>query len=105
MAQEVVVVLVTCPPAEAEGLAESLVEARVAACVNVVPGLRSIYRWKGAVQKDDEALLVIKTTRERFDELKQTVLSRHPYELPEVIALPVERGHTPYLDWVAESAR
>jgi len=105
MAHEVLVVLVTCPPGDAEGIAQSLVENRVAACVNVVPGLRSVYRWKGAVQKDDEALLVIKTARDRFDALKQAVLARHPYELPEVIALPVERGHAPYLDWVADSTR
>ena len=105
MANEVLVVLVTCPPDKAEAIAAALVEARVAACVNVVPGLRSVYRWKGAVQHDDEALLLVKTTRDRFEALKRAVLKHHPYELPEVIALPVERGHAPYLEWVVESTR
>lgn len=105
MAQDVLVVLVTCPPDKAESIAEGLIEDRLAACVNVVPGLRSVYRWKGAVQKDQEALLLVKTTPDRFDALKRAVLARHPYELPEVIALPVERGHAPYIDWVVESTR
>ena len=103
--QNVLVVLVTCPPAQAEALAQGLVEDRVAACVNVVPALRSVYRWKDGVQKDDEALLLVKTTRDRFDALKQAVLARHPGLLPEVIAIPVDRGHTPYIDWVMESTR
>jgi periplasmic divalent cation tolerance protein len=105
MAQEVLVVLVTCPPDKAEAIAQGLVEDRVAACVNVVPALRSVYRWKDGVQKDEEALLLVKTTRDRFDALKQAVLARHPYELPEVIAIPVDRGHAPYIDWVVESTR
>lgn len=97
--------LVTCPPDKAEAIAQGLVEDRVAACVNVVPALRSVYRWKDGVQKDEEALLLVKTTRDRFDALKQAVLARHPYELPEVIAIPVDRGHAPYIDWVVESTR
>lgn len=105
MAKEVLVVLVTCPPDKAHGIAEALVGARVAACVNVVPALQSVYRWQGAVQRDDEALLIAKTTRDRFDALKQAVLAHHPYELPEVIALAVDRGHAPYLDWVVESTQ
>lgn len=98
-------VLVTCPTGKAEAIAEGLVEDRVAACVNVVPALRSVYRWKDRVQKDEEALLIVKSTRDRFDALKKAVLARHPYELPEVIAIPVDRGHVPYIDWVVESTR
>ncbi len=105
MAQEVLVVLVTCPPDKADAIAQGLVEDRVAACVNVVPTLRSVYRWKNGVQKNEETLLIVKTTRDRFDALKRAVLARHPYELPEVIALPVDRGHAPYIDWVVESTR
>lgn len=105
MAQDVLVVLVTCPPDRAQGIADALVEERVAACVNVVTHLQSVYRWKGAVHRDSEALLIVKTTRDRFDALKQSVLKHHPYELPEVIAFAVDRGHAPYLEWVVESTR
>jgi len=94
---------VTCPPDRAEALASALVEGRHAACVNILPKIRSVYRWKGEVQRDDEALLVIKTRAAAFDALKAAVLKLHPYELPEVIAVSVERGHQPYLDWVLEN--
>ena len=104
MAKEVLVVLVACPPDRAQAIADALVEERVAACVNVVPGLQSVYRWKGEVHHDTEAMLLVKTTRDRFEALKQAVLKHHPYELPEVIAVPVDRGHTPYLEWVIESS-
>jgi periplasmic divalent cation tolerance protein len=100
MSSDVVVVLVTCPPDRAEALAAALVEGRHAACVNIVAKIRSVYRWKDEVQRDDEALLIIKTRASAFDALKQAVLQLHPYELPEVIAVSVERGHQPYLDWV-----
>lgn len=93
--------LVTCPPEKAEELARTLVELRVAACVNLLPQLRSVYRWQGAVCADDEVLLLIKTTAERFEALRDAVLSNHPYELPEVLAVDVAAGHPPYLDWIA----
>lgn len=105
MAHEVLVVLVTCPPGKAQAIARALVEERVAACVNVVPAVQSVYRWQGEVQEGGEALLIIKTAPDRFEALKQAVLRHHPHELPEVIALQVDRGHTPYLDWVVESTR
>jgi periplasmic divalent cation tolerance protein len=98
---DVLVVLVTAPsPEVAAELARALVEARLAACGNVVPGLRSIYRWEGKVQDDAEALLVLKTTRDRLEALRDEVLRRHPYQVPEVLALPVEAGSAAYLDWV-----
>ena len=99
---EALVVLVTTPSAEvAAALARALVEARLAACGNVVPGLRSVYRWEGKVCDDPEALLVLKTTRARFEALRDEVLRRHPYEVPEVVALPVVAGSAPYLAWLA----
>jgi len=104
MATDALVVLVTCPPDKAQAIANALVEERVAACVNVVPSLLSVYRWKGAVHNDAEALLIVKSTKDRFEALKQAVLKHHPYELPEVLAIPVDRGHTPYLEWVIESS-
>jgi periplasmic divalent cation tolerance protein len=100
------VVLVTCPTAErAAEIARVLVEERLAACGNVVPGLRSIYRWEGKVQDDAEALLVLKTTRERFEALRDRVLALHPYQVPEVVALPIEAGSAPYLAWIAAETR
>jgi periplasmic divalent cation tolerance protein len=97
------VVLSTCPNAEVAGeLARALLEAGHAACVNVVPGVRSMYVWKGAVQADDEVLLVIKTTAARFPALRDTLVAQHPYELPEVVAVGIEDGHHPYLDWLAD---
>lgn len=103
MSTDALVALVTCPPDRAQALADMLVEGRHAACVNIVPAIRSVYRWKGEVQRDDETLLVIKTRASHFDALKQAVLKHHPYELPEVIAVSVERGHQPYLDWISSN--
>lgn len=103
---DALVVLVTTPdPAKAAEIARALVEERLAACGNVLPGLRSIYRWEGEIQDDGEALLVLKTTRARFEALRERVLALHPYAVPEVIALPVEAGSAPYLDWIAEQVR
>ncbi|MES0873550.1 divalent-cation tolerance protein CutA [Sinimarinibacterium thermocellulolyticum] len=96
----VALALVTCPPDRADALATALVEAGVAACVNIVPQIRSVYRWDGKLCRDDEALLLIKHRADRFDALREAVLARHPYELPEIIAVDLDRGHAPYLDWV-----
>jgi periplasmic divalent cation tolerance protein len=99
---EALLVLCTAPTAEvAAGLARALVEARLAACGNVVPGLRSIYRWQGKVEDESEALLLLKTTRDQFPALRDELLRRHPYQVPEVLALPVEAGSARYLDWLA----
>ncbi len=99
---DALVVLVTTPTAElAAGLARTLVEERLAACGNVLPGVRSVYRWEGEVHDDAEALLVLKTSRARFEALRERVLSLHPYQVPEVLALPVEAGSAPYLAWIA----
>jgi len=99
-----VIVLVTVPNAEtADKLGEALVGERLAACVNVVGGVRSIYRWKGAVEKDTELLCICKTTRAGLERLRARVVELHPYEVPEVIALPIEAGHAPYLDWIKAS--
>ena len=93
--------LCTCPDAaSAQQLAETLVGERLAACVNRLPGVLSTYRWQGEVNTDAEELLLIKTTAECFEALKVRLLELHPYELPELIALPVECGHATYLDWV-----
>jgi periplasmic divalent cation tolerance protein len=90
---------------DAERIARALVEERVAACVNIVPGITSIYRWKGAVEQEPELLLVIKTMAAQLDALKARLLELHPYELPEVVVLPIGGGHQAYLDWIAEQVR
>ncbi len=95
------VVLCTAPDAEVGAtLARGIVENRLAACVNLVDGVRSFYRWDGAVQDEREVQLVIKTTAVRFDALAAWVDEHHPYDVPELIALPIERGAEAYLAWV-----
>jgi periplasmic divalent cation tolerance protein len=99
---DALVVFVTAPTAEkAAELARALVEERLAACGNVVSGLRSIYRWQGKVEDEAEALLVLKTTRACFEALRDRILALHPYQVPEVLALPVEAGSAAYLAWIA----
>jgi len=94
-------VLTTCPDQEsADRLAVHLVEERLAACINAIPGIRSVYRWKGEVMKDSELLLVIKSRADHFDALREAIIKHHPYELPEVIAVSVSDGHLPYLAWI-----
>jgi periplasmic divalent cation tolerance protein len=90
---------------DAERIARALVEERVAACVNIVPGVVSVYRWKGVVEKEDELLLVIKTIGERVEQLKARLLQLHPYELPEVVVIPIGGGHGAYLEWIAQQVQ
>lgn len=93
--------LCTCPDtATAESLGETLVGDGLAACVNIVPGLVSVYRWQGKIEKDSEALLLIKTTEERMPELIARIRQQHPYDEPEVIAHPIVAGSDSYLEWV-----
>lgn len=98
------VVLVTAPDGEtAARIARTLVEERLAACGNVVPQIRSIYRWEGKVEDGAESLLVLKTEGELFERLRARVVALHPYDCPEVLQLPVAAGHAPYLAWIAGS--
>ena len=99
---ETLLVLTHCPDdASAERIALALLEARLAACVNLGAPVRSVYRWKGAVETADEVPLLIKTTRERYSAVETALRAAHPYELPEIVALPVAAGLAPYLAWVA----
>ncbi len=99
-----IVVLVTSPTAaQARRLADALVRQRAAACVNLVPGIRSLFWWQGKVDQARETLLIIKTTRRRFEPLRRLVRRLHPYEVPEIIALPIGQGHPPYLRWIEKS--
>ncbi len=93
--------LVTAPDTEvAESMGRTLVEERLAACVNVIPGLVSVYRWEGEVHRDDEALMILKTTESCVAALRERVVQLHPYDVPEVLVLDVVDGHEPYLCWV-----
>jgi periplasmic divalent cation tolerance protein len=101
-----VVLLVTAPTADAAAtLARALVEEGLAACGNVVPAIRSIYRWEGKVQDEPEALLVLKTERRLVPAVKARLPELHPYQVPELLVLPVEDGLAPYLEWVGASVR
>lgn len=90
---------------EAERIAQILVEERLAACVNVLPNLRSIYRWEGRIVQDDEFLLLIKTEERLFTDVRDRIKALHSYRVPEIIAIPLVQGSEEYLDWIATSVR
>jgi periplasmic divalent cation tolerance protein len=98
--QALIVLTVLPDRAAAERLAELLVAGNIAACVNLLAPCRSVYRWKGAVQHDEEHPLLIKTTAERYAALEDAIRAHHPYELPEIVAVPIERGLPAYLAWI-----
>jgi periplasmic divalent cation tolerance protein len=98
---EALVVLCTCPDLpEAERLARGLVDHDFAACVNILPEIRSIYRWQGKLQKDGEVLIIVKTTRQAYAGMEQWLSQHHPYDVPEILAMPVAEGSAEYLEWV-----
>jgi periplasmic divalent cation tolerance protein len=101
-----IVVLITAPGEDdAAKIARALVDERLAACVNIVRGVRSIYRWKGETCDEPECLMVVKTVSDNFDALQARVRQMHSYEVPEIIALPIVKGFGAYLDWVEENSR
>ena len=105
-ADDILLVLTNLPSREAaEKLADALVAQQVAACVNILAPCRSVYRWKDEVQHDEEHPLLIKTTRERYAALEAAICAGHPYELPEIIAVPVTAGLPAYLQWMADETR
>jgi periplasmic divalent cation tolerance protein len=98
--------MTTCPTAEcAEHIAKSLIEAKLAACVNVIPGVHSYYVWKEQLERSAEHLLLVKTRRDLLEELQSMITSAHPYELPEFIAVPITAGSHPYLAWLDTQLR
>ncbi len=102
---KIVVLITTSNMDEAAKIGRALVDEGLAACANIVEGVRSIYRWKGEVCDDRECLMVVKTTVANFDAMEKRVRELHSYEVPEVIALPIVKGSKPYLDWVEENSR
>ena len=101
-----VLILTTLPAgADAAAFAAALVEDRLAACVSVLPEMESIYRWEGAVQRDRERQLIVKTSRDRVDALRQRVGELHPYDVPEFLVVPIVDGSDAYLRWIGDSTR
>ena len=101
-----VLILTTLPAdADAAAFASALVEARLAACVNLLPAMESIYRWEGAVERETERQIVLKTSKDRTDALWERVRELHPYDVPEFIVLPIVDGNDAYLRWIGESTR
>ncbi len=101
---DALVVLCTCPDeATATEIATALLAEELAACVNCVPGIRSMYRWDGQIRDETEVLLVIKTSTARFEALETLLRARHPYEMPEILALPVVAGAHDYLNWIRQA--
>ena len=99
-----IVVYITAPTVEdAQSLARSLVKEKLAACVNIIPGIQSIYQWNDAIETDQELLLICKSRTERFDSLKKRVQALHPYDVPEIISIPIQNGSEPYLNWVRDN--
>lgn len=98
-----IIIHCSCPDrASAERIARALVEESLAACVQVLPGMRSTYRWQGTIEESEEVLLLAKTRRERWHEVERRVRELHPYTVPELLAVDVVEGHAPYLAWLAE---
>lgn len=98
--------LCTCPSmGVAEQVAGQIVDKQLAACVNIIPGVKSVYRWEGKIAQDDEIMLMIKATSACFETLCEAIREIHPYELPEVIGVSIEHGHEAYLNWIEESVR
>jgi periplasmic divalent cation tolerance protein len=102
--KELCVILSTVPAAGSAAMAKSLVDRRLVACVNVVP-VRSYYQWHGDFCEEDEHLLIVKTRKERTNEVLSEIRLLHPYEVPEIIALPVSAGYLPYIQWVYQETR
>jgi periplasmic divalent cation tolerance protein len=100
---EIIIYVTASREDEAAKIARALVESRVAACVNIISNLRSIYRWEGKVQDDNESLMIIKTKDSKFDDVKKKVEELHSYSVPEIIAFPISQGAEKYLTWLVES--
>ena len=104
--EQFILVITNLPDAaSANSLAGHLVQQKLAACVNRLPGVRSIYRWQGEIEEADEVTLLIKTTQRCYGELETEIKNRHPYQVPEIIVMPIIGGSMPYLDWIAHETK
>ncbi len=106
MREEYIVVYVTTPNEKtAKKIAKEVLEKRLAACINIIPNIYSTYRWRGRIEEDQEALMIIKTRRGLFDILAKTIKEKHPYEVPEVIGIPIIEGYNAYLEWIRDETK
>jgi periplasmic divalent cation tolerance protein len=104
--QQALLVLTNVPDATAaKALARRLVEQRLAACVNILPGVQSVYQWQGAIEEVSEVTLLVKTVQSRYAELEAAIRAGHPYQVPEIIALPITAGLPQYLDWITQETK
>jgi len=101
----IVILITTKDKLEAEKIAKMLIQNKLAACVNILAGVKSLFRWQGKIDQAKEALLIVKSKKEKFDKIAKLVKSMHSYDLPEIIAIPIVSGFKPYLDWINESVR
>ena len=105
MSDDAIVVFMTAANGEeATRLAEMLVGAHLAACVQILPEMESVYRWQGKIERQSEVLLIAKTTRDKFDDLEREVRALHSYDTPEIVAVPIVAGSAPYLEWLIKAA-
>ena len=103
---QAIVIMTNAPDVSvASAIARHLVECKLAACVNIAPGVKSIYRWQGVIEESNEIMLIIKSTQARYIELEAAIRMLHPYQVPEIIVLPITGGFPPYLDWIAQETK
>lgn len=101
-----IAVFITAPSyKEAKRIADAIVSGRLAACANIIPGVKSIFKWQGKIETAREALLIVKTKKSKFDKLKKQIKKLHSYKVPEIIALPIISGNAEYLNWIDESIK
>jgi periplasmic divalent cation tolerance protein len=100
-----ILAMVMCPSKGVEKITRKILENRLAACVNITPQLKSVYWWKGRMETATERLLIIKTKSSLFSSLENLIRSVHPYEVPEIVALPISKGYKPYLDWISAETK
>ena len=97
-----ILVIVSCREEEAQSIAQPLIEEKLAACVSIVPAIKSMYIWEGKFCQENESLLLIKSSRACFDNLEKRIKALHSYMVPEILSIPIEQGHKPYLDWIQD---
>ncbi len=104
--ESLIVIYTTCPDsATAESITSKLLQAKQVACVNLLPGIKSQYWWEGKIQKDKEVLVILKTRQSLFKAVEETIKNNHPYQIPEIIALPILQGNASYVSWIHDSVR
>jgi len=105
MTEDIIVVYISLPQDEVNRISQGLMDNRMAACINIIPRIESYYWWNDKVERDVESLLMIKTTKNKFESLRDWVVENHPYDLPEIIAVPLAEGHSDYMTWIKRETK